>query len=103
MPDLKAAAEIMRVALKEARSGQVILAVKNDLDMATQMDSVCDSLLLAAQALEAMAWMKESRFVLDLDTTGSQVWWNCYLPFSGQYYQADTPLGAILAAMEEAK
>lgn len=97
MHDLKAAAKLMRVALAEARSDQVILDVKADLDMATQIDFVCDSLSLAAQALEAWAWQQQTGA---LTQPGDNGWWVCISGDGSKTYDADTPLGAVLAAMK---
>lgn len=103
MHDLKSAAKMMRVALAEARSDQVILDVKADLDMTMQIDSVCDSLILAAQALEAWAWQQETQAGVRRKFTGNCWKWACYAPGGRSWFEyvADTPLGALLAAMEE--
>lgn len=78
MADLKAAAERLR-----------------GCDWTTPSQDKSDR-LLAAQALEALAWMKESGWQLEY---GVEDRWCCTNDVFTRYY-ADTPFGAILAAME---
>lgn len=58
------------------------------------------SLILAAQALEAWAWQQETGASVR-QTTGGEFW--CAVKLQGHQltnnYYADTPLGAVLAAM----
>lgn len=83
MPDLKAAAQEMREIVDGSWSGR----------------ESRDACLLAAQALEALAWMKESGWRLEYDVEDR---WCCTNDVFTRYY-ADTPFGALLAAMEGEK
>ena len=96
MPDLKAAAELMLDAAS-ASAEEVKLFPHGEWHDRAEHERA--SFLLAAQALEALAWQAES---------GASVRQMCSGGFScavtcdeivNNYY-ADTPLGAILAAME---
>ena len=78
MHDLKAAA-------KRLRGG----------DWTTPSQDKADR-LLAAQALEAWAWQQERKAGVGPGWTDSG--WRCEV--DDQEYDADTPLGAVLAAME---
>jgi hypothetical protein len=81
MPDLKGAAERLR-----------------GCDWTTPSQDKSDR-LLAAQALEALAWQEEHKALVGPVVGG----WMCH-KFSDRIesnaYVADTPLGALLAAME---
>lgn len=93
MHDLKAAAKMMLDAaaatveeMKMFRSGE----------WHDQAERERDAFLLAAQALEALVWQEEvAARVMHYPLTDQ---WTCETLY-GKYY-ADTPLGAILAAME---
>lgn len=53
--------------------------------------------LLAAQALEAWAWQQQTGA---LTQPGDNGWWVCISGDGSKTYAADTPLGAVMAAME---
>lgn len=55
----------------------------------------------AAQALEALAWLKDKDAILQAAWWGDRSDW--MVCFDDDEYAADTPLGAILAAMEGEK
>lgn len=78
MNDLKAAAERLRGS-----------------DWTTPSQDKADR-LLAAQALEAWVWQQERKAGVGPGWTDSG--WRCEV--DDQEYDADTPLGAVLAAME---
>ena len=81
MPDLKAAAKEMR-------------DISGGLWYGRESRDVC---ILAAQALEAWAWQQERKATVQPYNGG----WLCgTIDNSGH---ADTPLGAVLAAMEGEK
>lgn len=80
MPDLKAAAKEMREVVDGSWSGR-------------QSRDAC---ILAAQALEAWAWMAESGWRIEYE---AEDYWCCTNEVFTRYY-ADTPLGAVLAAMK---
>lgn len=62
-------------------------------------DEQTSHLLLAAQALEALAWQAEVGAKVKQCWSGER--WFCHVG-DGEYV-ADTPLGALLAAMEGEK
>jgi hypothetical protein len=74
MHDLKAAAKTLRHEVPES-----------------------EVLTLAAQALEAWAWQQETGA---LTQPGDNGWWVCISGDGSGTYAADTPLGALMAAME---
>ncbi len=101
MSDLKAAAKEMREIADGSWSGR----------------ESRDACKLAAQALEALAWMEENGRRLEYEdavrwSSGETTWrqvdrgtegsWRCMNDLFTRYYAA-TPLAAILAAMEGEK
>ena len=93
MPDLKAAAERLRERLNP--SGAKYVMVRDERRALVMFVEAQDN-LLAAQALEAWAWMAENGWRLENDGK------DCWACTSDVFLQndADTPLGAVLAAME---
>lgn len=83
MADLKAAAERLRCD-----------------GWSTQSQDRADR-LLAAQALEALAWQHERKAAVHRAWWGDSDW--LCVTRDGYEYYADTPLGALLAAMEGEK
>jgi hypothetical protein len=95
MADLKAAAERLR-KLAEKREQSAF----PELRVATQQNILQEAsdCLLAAQALEALAWLKDKDAILQAAWWGDRSDW--MVCFDDDEYAADTPLGALLAAME---
>lgn len=98
MADLKAAAERLRSQVSEYRDNYYLNDDQN-ADNRSRHESLMRVFVLAAQALEALAWIKESGWRLEYDVEGR---WCCTNDVFTRYY-ADTPLGALLAAMEGEK
>ena len=94
MPDLKAAAERLRAEAKAA--SKALETVARSGEPHDQCKRERDDFLLAAQALEAWAWQQETGAKVRECWTGHR--WFCEVA-DGEYV-ADTPLGAVLAAME---
>lgn len=96
MPDLKAAAKMM---LDAAAATAEEMKVFRSGEWHDQAESERDGFLLAAQALEAWAWQQERKAGVGPGWTDSG--WRCEV--DDQEYDANTPLGAVLAAMEGEK
>lgn len=97
---LRAAAERLRSQVSEYRDSNYLNSDQN-ADNRARHESLMESVVLAAQALEALAWQQETGASVR-QTTGGEFW--CAVKLQGQQitnnYYADTPLGAVLAAME---
>ena len=96
MPDLKAAARELRTGASEAENEMKFLKWGLRFDDHKRHR---ENWLLAAQALEAWAWQQETgASVREMGTGGF------FCAVNGEEivnnYYADTPLGAVLAAME---
>jgi uncharacterized iron-regulated membrane protein len=98
MPDLKAAAERLRSQVSEYRDNYYLNDDQN-ADNRSRHESLMRSFVLAAQALEALAWQAEVGAKVKQCWTGER--WFCEVA-DGEYV-ADDPLGALLAAMEGEK
>ena len=96
MNDLKAAAERLRSQISEYRDNHYLNSDQN-ADNRARHESLMGSIRLAAQALEALAWQAENKAGVGPGWT--ETGWLCEV--RDQEYYADTPLGAILAAMKE--
>lgn len=96
MHDLKAAAKLM---LDAAAATAEEMKVFRSGEWHDQAERERAGFLLAAQALEAWAWMAEQPMHLE---KRADRWRILGRGASGAlaYYYADTPLGAVLAAME---
>lgn len=99
MHDLKAAAKMMT---DTAAATAEEMKVFRSGEWHDQAQSERDAFLLAAQALEALAWQAETQAGVRRKFTGNCWKWACYAPGGQSWFEyvADTPLGAILAAME---
>jgi len=93
MHDLKAAAKRLRERLNP--SGAKYVMVRDERRALAIFVEAQDN-LLSAQALEAWAWQQETGAKVRECWTGHR--WFCEVA-DGEYV-ADTPLGAVLAAME---
>lgn len=100
MPDLKAAAERLRKSAARQKAEMEIWNSPNaaSTDYRARLQQAASDQILAAQALEALAWQaeKEAKVI----PWGHE--WRCS---DGEKIRAhaDTPLGALLAAMEGEK
>lgn len=102
MADLKAAAKRLRGLAKWRKESAF-----PELRSATrrQILEEADACILAAQALEAWAWQQETGACVRRKFAGNCWKWACYAPSGRSWFEyvADTPLGAVLAAMEGEK
>lgn len=96
MADLKAAANMM---LDAAAATAEEMKVFRSGEWHDQAERERAGFLLAAQALEAWAWVAEKDTTLQ--PVGLDFDWQ--LEVNGSEYVADTPMGAVLAAMEGEK
>ncbi len=96
MADLKAAAKMM---LDAASATAEEMKVFRSGEWHDQAARELDSFFLAAQALEAWAWMAAQSMPIEI---ALKRWRILGRDQRGhlKYYYADTPLGAVLAAME---
>lgn len=98
MPDLKAAAERLRSQVSEYRDSNYLNSDQN-ADNRARHESLMESVVLAAQALEAWAWQQEKGADVQYDIEDDSFVCDT---FNGQYRRC-TPLGAVMAAMEGEK
>lgn len=97
MADLKAAAGRLRERLNP--SGAEYVMVRDERRAVAMLVEAQDN-LLAAQALEALAWQAETGASVRKGSDGRFFCCGNKDDATSSYYYADTPLGAILAAME---
>lgn len=100
MPDFKAAAERLRNKAKQRR-GEIQFFVGME-QSEKRIAAEADDYLLAAQALEALAWAENQKQPIECALGKWRILGRDQYGHL-KYYYADTPLGALLAAMEGEK
>lgn len=104
MPDLKAAAERLRKSAARQKAEMEIWNSPNaaSTDYRARLHQAASDQIFAAQALEALAWYGENAALVRKMSNGEFLCAVHRENVTNNYY-ADTPLGALLAAMEGEK